>query len=123
MRRPVMTAVCLAVLFVAPSFAKSGSHSGSHSSDSHSSSSSHAPKQRQKAVGVPRDAKGRIQRSPEAKHEFRKAHPCPSTDRTSGRCPGFVVDHVQALKHGGADAPANMQWQTKDAARAKDRVE
>ena len=39
------------------------------------------------------------------------------------RCPGFVVDPVQALKHGGADAPSNMQWQSKEAAREKDRVE
>jgi hypothetical protein len=34
-----------------------------------------------------------------------------------------VIDHVQALKHGGADASSNMQWQTKDAAMAKDKVE
>jgi hypothetical protein len=34
-----------------------------------------------------------------------------------------VVDHVIALKRGGADAPSNMQWQTVEAAKAKDRVE
>jgi hypothetical protein len=34
-----------------------------------------------------------------------------------------VVDHRTALKHGGADAPENMQWQTVEAAKAKDRVE
>jgi hypothetical protein len=33
------------------------------------------------------------------------------------------VDHVQALKHGGADSPSNMQWQTTAAAKAKDRTE
>jgi hypothetical protein len=38
-------------------------------------------------------------------------------------CPGDVVDHVQALKHGGADSPSNMQWQTKEAAKAKDKWE
>ena len=59
----------------------------------------------------------------EAKHEFCKAHPCLSTGRTSGRCPGFVVDPVQALMHGGADAPSNMQWQTTEADREKDWVE
>jgi hypothetical protein len=37
--------------------------------------------------------------------------------------PGYVIDHVQALKHGGSDTPANMQWQTKEAAKLKDRVE
>jgi hypothetical protein len=34
-----------------------------------------------------------------------------------------VIDHVQALKHGGADAPSNMQWQTTAAAKAKDKIE
>jgi hypothetical protein len=34
-----------------------------------------------------------------------------------------VVDHVKPLKRGGADAPSNMQWQTKADAKAKDRVE
>jgi hypothetical protein len=34
-----------------------------------------------------------------------------------------VVDHVRALKHGGADDVSNMQWQTRAAAKAKDRWE
>jgi hypothetical protein len=34
-----------------------------------------------------------------------------------------VIDHVTALKRGGADDPSNMQWQTIDAAKAKDKVE
>jgi hypothetical protein len=72
---------------------------------------------------VPRDSHGRIARSTKAKDEFKKSHPCPSTGRTSGACPGYVIDHVQALKHGGADSPGNMQWQTTAAAKAKDRVE
>src|SRR5205814_2352246 len=58
---------------------------------------------------VPRDANGHIKRSSSAKHEFEKTHPCPSTGKTSGACPGYVVDHVTALKRGGADAPSNMQ--------------
>jgi hypothetical protein len=30
---------------------------------------------------------------------------------------------VIALKRGGADTPANMQWQIVEEAKAKDRVE
>jgi hypothetical protein len=34
-----------------------------------------------------------------------------------------VIDHKRALKHGGSDSPGNMQWQTREEAKAKDRVE
>jgi hypothetical protein len=37
--------------------------------------------------------------------------------------PGYVIDHVVPLKRGGADAPRNMQWQTIEAAKAKDKWE
>jgi len=70
-----------------------------------------------------RNNRGRIKRSPEARHAFQKSNPCPSTGRRSGGCPGYVVDHVKPLKRGGADAPSNMQWQTKADAKAKDRIE
>ena len=36
---------------------------------------------------------------------------------------GYVVDHVVPLCAGGADAPSNMQWQTVEEARVKDRQE
>ena len=62
-------------------------------------------------------------RSPQAKREFKMANPCPSTGRSSGACPGYVIDHVTPLKRGGSDAPANMQWQTVEAAKLKDRWE
>jgi hypothetical protein len=70
-----------------------------------------------------RNAKGRIARSAAAKRSFQKSHPCPSTRKTTGACPGYVIDHVVALKRGGADAGGNMQWQSAAAAKAKDRVE
>jgi hypothetical protein len=70
-----------------------------------------------------RDSKGRIARSATAKRDFQKAHPCPATGKTSGACKGYVIDHVLPLKRGGADAPGNMQWQTVQAPKAKDRVE
>ncbi len=102
----------------------SSSHSSSsRTSNSHSSSSSHTGSHSTKATGVQRDTHGRIKRSAQAKHDFQKTHPCPATGRTSGRCPGYVIDHVQPLKRGGSDRPSNMQWQTKEAARIKDKTE
>jgi hypothetical protein len=73
--------------------------------------------QRTPAVGVARNAKGRIARSEAARHAFEV-----QTGYPHGR-KGYVVDHVRALACGGADAPSNMQWQTIEAAKAKDRVE
>lgn len=70
-----------------------------------------------------RDLKGRIARSPAAKAASQKSHPCPTDGRTSGPCPGYVIDHIKPLKRGGADSPANMQWQTTAAAKAKDKIE
>jgi 5-methylcytosine-specific restriction endonuclease McrA len=34
-----------------------------------------------------------------------------------------VIDHVVPLKRGGADSAENMQWQSREDAKAKDRVE
>jgi hypothetical protein len=69
------------------------------------------------------DSHGRIKRSSAAKDSFKRHHPCPSTGRHTGACPGYVIDHVRALECGGADSPENMQWQTVSAAKAKDRTE
>lgn len=76
-----------------------------------------------KGIDCNRDPKGRIARSAEAKREFKKAHPCPSTGNSTGACPGYVIDHIKPLKRGGADAPSNMQWQTTADAKAKDKTE
>ncbi len=94
-------------------------HSSSHSSGHSSAHSSGHPR----AAGVPRDSHGHIKRSEHARNEFRKSHPCPSTGKSTGACPGYVIDHKQALKHGGADAPSNMQWQTETEAKRKDKWE
>jgi len=108
--------VLAAILAVAPAFARShsGSSHSSRSSASHSShsrsstsrSSTRAYSGRQsstKCVSCQRDSRGRIKRSAAARDEFRHSNPCPTTGRTSGACPGYVIDHVQALKHGGSD--------------------
>ena len=72
---------------------------------------------------IQRDAHGRIARDPRQLNAFKKQSPCPATGKTYGPCSGYVIDHVVPLKRGGADAPINMQWQTKAAAKEKDRWE
>lgn len=75
------------------------------------------------SYGPQRDEHGRFVRSQSAKDAFRRRNPCPCTGRISGPCPGYVIDHIKALKRGGADRPENMQWQSVTAAKAKDRWE
>ncbi len=82
-----------------------------------------APRSTSKCRSCARDSKGRIARSATAKHAFQKSHPCPSTGKTTGACKGYVIDHITPLKRGGPDSPSNMQWQTVQAAKAKDKVE
>jgi hypothetical protein len=47
--------------------------------------------------------------------------PSPSKRTEERRLPGYVKDHVVPLACGGPDAPSNMQWQTVQDAKAKDR--
>ena len=78
-----------------------------------------APKTRTTATTTPasRDTHGRITRSAAAKHQFETQSGYPH-----GR-PGYVVDHIVALACGGADVPANMQWQSVADGKAKDKTE
>ena len=55
--------------------------------------------------------------------EFMRLHPCPSTGQTRGACPGWQVDHIEALVCGGRDELGNLQWLTVEAHRQKTRVE
>jgi len=105
-----IAAALIALLLCVPAFAK-GHHSSHTSTGSKPKTWSQHPYHR------------RIPRSPAAKHAFVRAHPCPSTGRTSGGCPGYIIDHVKPLACGGADAPGNMQWQTLYAAKQKDKWE
>jgi hypothetical protein len=55
--------------------------------------------------------------------EFVREHPCPATGARRGACPGYQVDHRDALICGGRDELRNMQWLTDAEHRAKTRVE
>jgi hypothetical protein len=72
---------------------------------------------------TPAPATAKEHRSAAVKREFQLTHPCPATGLTSGGCPGYVKDHIVPLSCGGPDAVSNMQWQTIQAARAKDQWE
>jgi len=114
MRAYLVAGFAVALLVSSAVFAKGGGAHGSYSTGNHGH---HA------AVGVARDSRGRIARSEHAKSEFKQSQPCPSTGKSSGACPGYFIDHITPRKRGGADAPYNMQWQTVEQARTKDRWE
>jgi hypothetical protein len=114
-----LAAILIALALVTPSAIARGSGSHSSKESSNVAASSHD----RATPGIVRDSHGRIMRSEHVKREFRKSHPCPSTGKTAGACPGYVIDHISPLKRGGADAPYNMQWQTIEAAKDKDRQE
>jgi hypothetical protein len=62
-------------------------------------------------------------RSSTVKHEFQRLHPCPSTGRPTGACPGYIKDHIVPLACRGPDSVESLQWQTVAAAKAKDKWE
>lgn len=74
-------------------------------------------------LGITASCGAATHRDPHQRAEFMRSHPCPANGNTRGPCPGYVVDHIQALKRGGADRPDNMQWQTVDEGKQKDKWE
>jgi hypothetical protein len=54
---------------------------------------------------------------------FKRENPCPANGKRRGPCPDHVVDHIIPLCASGPDLPSNMQWQTRAAAKLKDREE
>jgi hypothetical protein len=109
-------ALALAALVV-PADARRSSSSHHASGTSHRTYHRATSHRSTYAPGAKRDSHGRIQRSEAAKREFMK-----KTGYPHGR-PGYVVDHIKPLSRGGADSPSNMQWQTKEEAKAKDKWE
>jgi hypothetical protein len=59
-------------------------------------------------------------RSSTAIKEFKFQNPCPAAGATKGSCKGYIIDHIVPLCADGADAAANMQWQTVAEAKMKD---
>ncbi len=124
MRPLLVTAILIALtMWFAPAADARGGSKSSPSKTSHGIEAPKVSSPKIRCASCPRDTKGRITRSATAKRAFQKAHPCPSTGKTTGACPGYVIDHVVPLKRGGADTPSNMAWQTVAAAKAKNRVE
>lgn len=63
------------------------------------------------------------ERSRTERRRFMRTHPCPSTGKTVGACPGYVVDHIIPLQCCGPDKASNMQWQSVAEGKKKDRAE
>lgn len=128
-KRRTTTRCALLLLVFCIILPATASSSGQEALQSRSGLSSHRSthkgrlRGRRSTAALRRDRHGRIRRSSAAKHAFERQDPCPSTSRTNGRCPGYVIDHVRPLECGGADLPSNMQWQTIAAAKAKDKTE
>jgi 5-methylcytosine-specific restriction endonuclease McrA len=72
---------------------------------------------------VARTESGRIKRDLSARRDFMLHTYCPSTSTYALVCPGYVVDHIVPLSCGGPDKPENMQYQTTEAAKEKDKWE
>lgn len=64
-----------------------------------------------------------ITRSKKVLREFVNQQACPATGLHRLPCKGWVIDHVKPLACGGADDPSNLQWQTREGAKAKDKWE
>ncbi len=67
---------------------------------------------------LPADASHRHVRGRAIHGAFMLEHPCPSTGRSYGACPGYTADHVWPLCAGGVDAVNNLAWeQTMESVR------
>jgi hypothetical protein len=113
------TIVGLALLVLASSVSFSQRHRSGHDRHASPKSEYHVSGHHRSssAPGTTRNSYGKIKRSSSARHEFMK-----ETGYPHGR-KGYVIDHVVPLSRGGTDAPSNMQWQTKEEAKQKDKWE
>lgn len=68
-------------------------------------------------------AEARQARNGVERRAFMRENPCPATGQQRGKCPGWIVDHIVPICAGGLDRRDNMQWQTVEDAKRKDRDE
>lgn len=59
---------------------------------------------------IKRDANGNILRRADVRAAFKRIHPCPSTHKATGACPGWAMDHTIPLACFGEDSVSNMAW-------------
>jgi hypothetical protein len=109
----IISNVCVLLMVTSLAYARGGGHSGGHAGG-YSAFGQHTSRY---CATCARDSQGHIQRDPQTKQEFMN-----QTGYPHGR-PGYVVDHIVPLYKGGCDCPANMPWQTIEAAKAKDQWE
>src|SRR5262245_57372473 len=119
LKRIGVALMAIAFLLPLPATAQKGGRSSSDSSHSSSSKStkgtkSAAPK---KSTLAQRSSNGKIKRSASARADFMRSSGYPKGRK------GYVVDDIIPLECGGPDVPSNMQWQTVQEAKIKDRSE
>jgi len=62
------------------------------------------------------DAVNVLERSKAVKDAFKRGNPCPSTGKTNGAFPGYVVDHINALGSIGIFCASNRYQCFRSAA-------
>src|SRR5262245_15310297 len=115
LRRIGVASVAIALLLPLVVIAQKGGRLSAQSSRSSSSKStkSSVPK---KFTVAKRSCNDTVRRRSSARAKFMKRTGYPNGRR------GYVVDHIVPLECGGADVPSNMQWQTAEEAKIKDRT-
>ncbi|HEY3295646.1 MAG TPA: hypothetical protein VGL38_09410 [bacterium] len=101
--------LCITVLSSSDVLARGGHH---YSSRSYTHHSAHAVHHRDSAYHTERSVT-----TAEKREAFRRAG-VPWSQRHN-----YVVDHIVALENGGTNDISNLQIQTKEAAKAKDKLE
>jgi len=119
LKRIGVAPAAIALLLPLSAAAQKGGRSASHSSRSSSSKSTKAtmssvPK---KSTVAKCSSNGKIKRSASARPDFMRRTGYPKGGK------GYVVEHIVPLECGGPDVPSNMQWQTVQEAKIKDRSE